>query len=441
MTPTLHHRRTPLPLRLNIPLAHLVVAGLLAMQPDTAAAQSLQQAVQKALRDYPTVGAARFQVEAAQAEIARAKAAHWPQLSWSVRYASEPLASSTQRWFQTPSLSLNLWSGGRIESDVMRAQALALASQKQQAITRDEVALLSTEAYLQWTHQRDMLALAQANLDKHASILSDFEKIAQIDTGRRIDLDQARVRHDNARIIRHKTQTELDAAAQRLTRLLMAPLPDAPEGLDFALPITHAQLAQAQLDLHDQHPVLAQWLAQRDAALASVRMARAQSSPVLNLTHARTPTQGDGGAGHDRFVTQLQLNLPLLDGGSAQSAEAAAMARVQVIESQLQETRLLLHEQLAIAWNDWQSATTRAELGQQQTLTAEQLATGYTQQFRVGRRALLDLLNIQSDLYTYQSAALTAGHEARTAQARVLATLGQLADAFTAATQTPTPPR
>jgi adhesin transport system outer membrane protein len=275
-------------------------------------------------------------------------------------------------------------------------------------------------------------------LAQHASILNDFEKIAQVDTGRRIDLDQARVRHDNARLIRLKTQTELDAAAQRLARLLMAPLPAEPVGLDFALPTRHADLAQAQQDLHDQHPVLAQWLAQRDAALASVRYARAQSAPTLNLTHSKLATNG---VDEGRFVTQLQLNLPLLDGGSAQGAEEAALARAQVIESQLQEARLVLQEQLAIAWSDWQSAITRAELGQQQTLTAQQLATGYAQQFRVGRRALLDLLNIQSDLYTYQSAALTASHEARTAQARVLATLGQLADAFAVSPDTPTTPR
>jgi adhesin transport system outer membrane protein len=259
-----------------------------------------------------------------------------------------------------------------------------LASQKQQLITRDEVALLSTEAYLQWAHQQGMLTLAQDNLAQHASILNDFEKIAQVDTGRRIDLDQARVRHDNARLIRLKTQTELDAAAQRLARLLMAPLPAEPVGLDFALPTRHADLAQAQQDLHDQHPVLAQWLAQRDAALASVRYARAQSAPTLNLTHSKLATNG---VDEGRFVTQLQLNLPLLDGGSAQGAEEAALARVQVIESQLQEARLVLQEQLAIAWSDWQSAITRAELGQQQTLTAQQLATGYAQQFRVGRRA------------------------------------------------------
>ena len=438
MTLTLPHHCTPLWLPPCTRVASLLAAGLLASLPGTGAAQSLQQAVQKALTDYPSVSAARYQSEAAQADIARARAAHWPQLSWSARYASHPLAGSTERWFQTPNLSLNLWSGGRIQSDVERAQALALASQKQQHITRDEVALLSTEAYLQWAHQQGMLTLAQDNLAQHASILNDFEKIAQVDTGRRIDLDQARVRHDNARLIRLKTQTELDAAAQRLARLLMAPLPAEPVGLDFALPTRHADLAQAQQDLHDQHPVLAQWLAQRDAALASVRYARAQSSPTLNLTHSKLATNG---VDEGRFVTQLQLNLPLLDGGSAQGAEEAALARVQVIESQLQEARLVLQEQLAIAWSDWQSAITRAELGQQQTLTAQQLATGYAQQFRVGRRALLDLLNIQSDLYTYQSAALTASHEARTAQARVLATLGQLADAFAVSPDTPTTPR
>lgn len=342
------------------------------------------------------------------------------------------------RWFQTPEVRLNLWSGGRISADVERAQAIARASQKQQHITRDEVALLSSEAYWQWAYQRDMLTLALHNLATHQSILADFERIAEIDTGRRIDLDQARVRHDNAQLIWIRSQTELDAAAQYLTRMLMAPIPAEPTGLDFALPTPHANLAQAQQELNEQHPVLAQWLAQREAAEAGVRFARSQKSPTLNLSHARMSTPG---LDDMRFVTQLQLSWPLVDGGNAHWAEVAALARVQDIEFQMQEARLVLNEQLVSAWNDWQSAISRAVLGHQQTLTAQALAAGYAQQFRVGRRALLDLLNIQSDLYTYQSAALTAKHQARTAQARVLATLGQLANAFAAAPDTPTSPK
>lgn len=438
MTPTLpprcHQWRLPPPLHVVGLLAALWISAL----PGTGAAQSLQQAVQKSLADYPSVSAARFQGEAAQADVARARSAHWPQLSWTARYASHMASGMQDRWFQTPELRLNLWSGGRISADVERAQAIARTSQKQQYITRDEVALLSSEAYWQWAYQREMLDLALSNLDTHQSILADFERIAQIDTGRRIDLDQARVRHDNAQLIWLKSQTELDAAAQYLTRMLMAPTPAEPTGLDFVLPTPHADLAQAQRDLNEQHPVLAQWLAQRDAAEAGVRFARAQKSPTLNLSHARMSTPG---LDDMRFVTQLQLSWPLVDGGNAHWAEVAALARVQDIESQLQEVRLVLNEQLVSAWNDWQSAMTRAVLGHQQALTAQALAAGYAQQFRVGRRALLDLLNIQSDLYTYQSAALTAKHQARTAQARVLATLGQLANAFADAPDTPTSPK
>ena len=113
-----------------------------------------------------------------------------------------------------------------------------------------------------------------------------------------------------------------------------------------------------------------------------------------------------------------------------------AQANLKALESTLKETRLILSEQLSTYWSDWLSSSNRAEIGQQQTQTAKELAYGYGQQFRVGRRSLLDLLNIQSDLYTYQSNAATAIHESRIAQERIMATLGQLANAYVQASAT-----
>jgi adhesin transport system outer membrane protein len=110
-----------------------------------------------------------------------------------------------------------------------------------------------------------------------------------------------------------------------------------------------------------------------------------------------------------------------------------ATANLQALESDLKETRLILNEQLATVWASWVSYKIRAEMGQQQTRTAQDLAQGYGQQFRVGRRSLLDLLNIQSDLYTYQSNTATALLESRLSQIRILANLGQLASTWTLA--------
>lgn len=423
-------------------LTHRTWCLAAALLPSWCCAQSLQEAVLTALAHYPSIASAQSKTEAARSDITRAKGAHWPQLSWSGTYNDYRNDALGNRWTQTPTLSLNLWSGGRIQSDVERSEALAKASQKQEQITRDDVALLSSEAYLQWAHARQMVSLAQDNLNAHDKILQDFQTITQVDPGRRIDLNQAQVRHDNARLVLLKNETERAVAAERLARMLMAPAPAEPSGLDFSPPVPYTSLDQAQAQLGDQHPVIARLLAQREAAAASIRYAQAQHAPTVNLTHAKSTTPGitDG-----QFVTQLQLNLPLFDGGTTRGAVGVATANLQALESDLQETRLILGEELASAWASWLSSSSRATMGMQQALTAQDLARGYVQQFRVGRRSLLDLLNIQSDLYTYQSNAATALHESRLSQARILASLGQLANAYAQSTTaqampTPTPP-
>jgi len=406
----------------------IVLAALLL--PMGCWSQSLHDAVSMALAHYPSIASSRYQTEAAASDITRAQGAHWPQLSWSGTYNDYRSDGLPNRWIQTPVLNLNLWSGGRIQSDVERSQAQAKASQKQESITRDDVALLTSEAYLQWAHHKKMTGLAKENLSAHEKILNDFKIITQVDPGRRIDLNQAQVRFDNAKLSMIRSEIDMRLAAERLARMIMAPAPSEPSGLEFSPAIPYPTLAQAQAELNDEHPVIARLLAQRQAALASVRYAQAQGAPTVNLSHAKSTIPG---LAQGQFVTQLQLNLPLIDGGTARGAVGVAVAKLQSLEADLVEARLTLNEQLASSWASWQLSGHRADMGQEQTRTAQTLAYGYEQQFRAGRRSLLDLLNIQSDLYTYKSNAATALNESRLAEVRILAHLGQLANAFSGA--------
>jgi adhesin transport system outer membrane protein len=408
-----------------------------AMMPTWCCAQSLQEAVLLSLANYPSIASSQFKTQGAQSDILRAKGAHWVQFSWSGTYIDYQNSGLSSRWVQTPQLSLNLWSGGRIQSDVERSEALAKASLKQESVTRDDVALLSSEAYLQWAHYKQMVGLAGENLNTHEKILRDFQTITQVDPGRRIDLNQAQVRYDNAQLVLVRSENDMALAAERVARVLMAPAPSEPTGLELLPPVQYTSLEQAQVQLGDQHPIIARLLAQREAAQAGVRFAQAQNAPTVNLTHAKSTTLG---VAEGKFITQLQLNLPLFDGGTARGAVGVAVANLQALESDLKESRLILNEQLATSWASWQSSKSRADMGQQQTRTAQALAIGYGQQFRVGRRSLLDLLNIQSDLYTYQSNAATALLESRLSQARILANMGQLANAWSKGAEPNVPP-
>lgn len=395
-------------------------------------AQSLQETVLRALAQYPSIASAHYKTESAKADITRARGAHWPQLSWSGTYNDYHSNGLTDRWIQTPVLNINLWSGGRIQSDVERAEATSKAAQQQESLTRDDVALVSSEAYLLWAYQKQMASLAQDNLSAHQKILNDFQVITQVDPGRRIDLEQAQVRYDNARLALIRIESDMRVAAERVARMLMAPVPTEPSGLDLTPGIPYTTLDQAEIQLNDQQPTIARLLAQLEAAQASVRYAQAQSALTVNLSHSKLAIAG---LAQGQYVTQLQLNLPLIDGGTARGAVESAQANLQSLQADLAETRLLLREQLAAAWTNWHWAKERADMGHAQARTAQNLAYGYEQQFRAGRRALLDLLNIQSDLFTYKSNAATAAHESRLSQVRILANLGQLAKAYTALPQ------
>jgi outer membrane protein TolC len=67
---------------------------------------------------------------------------------------------------------------------------------------------------------------------------------------------------------------------------------------------------------------------------------------------------------------------------------------------------------------------------------------GYWEQYRIGRRQVLDLLNAQSDLYNYQVNQVAAKFDALNYRATILANIGQLANNYQTshASNQPPPP-
>lgn len=411
-----------------------------------AQAQTLTEVVQQALAAYPSLTSAQAKTDAARADIARARSAHYPQISMGAglnSYASGSIPSSMGRTSLSPSARLNLWSGGRIEADAERSEALTLASEAQHRLTRDEVAQQASEAWLNWIRNFDLLTLAQRNLDGHLDTLEDIRKIAQVDTGRRIDLEQARVRVDNARLTVQARQADLAIAVQRLRRFWPAALPATPHTHLMTASVAGtplepmpATLSDALAHVDDGLPALAQLRAQVLAAQAAVQQARGLYWPTVDLVSSR---QFNTNTLRFETLTQLQMNMQVYNGQATTAQVDTAMAQLRAAEAALEEGRLQQKEKVAQAWEEWVSARGRAEVGAAQSDVGDRVVDGYRQQFRLARRSLLDLLNIQADSFNYRNAARTAFHEERIARTRLLAVTGELARRF--ASITPGEPR
>jgi adhesin transport system outer membrane protein len=332
-------------------------------------------------------------------------------------------------WIQSPNVTLNVWSGWRIQSEVERTRSISQARGHQERITRDEVALLALEGYMNWARGIELVNLAKKNVEAHRRILNDVRKITMVDQGRRIDQDQAEVRFENAKLSLQQRETELAVAIQRLERMLLGPLPKSPTGFTKVAGELPASPQDALLAINNAHPQIAVQLSQIDAAKAGVRFAQSGHSPTVNMSYGKQVSQGSG---QGDYITQVSVNMPIFSGGSTYGAVGSAKNELIAVEQGLRETQLVVKERLLSVWPELLSARDRKKLGERQIQTGLKLVNGYEQQFRVGRRSLLDLLTVQSDLYNYQTSTIVATFDERVAHARVLSAMGRLALAYQA---------
>ena len=415
------------------PLGATVLAGMATV----AQGQTLPEVVRYSLAHYPQVQAALAKALAADADIDKARSAHMPQLSLTAssnHYGSGKTPASLGSSSLSPTAKINLWSGGRIEADTERARAQSRSAHLSSQVTQDDVALLACETYLNWAKTADLYQLAVRNMQLHAEVLDDIRVIAETDTGRRIDLDQASVRLENARLVLQQRKSDLAQAMQKMQRFWPDDLGARPEGLDVtmgpegyfsAMPTSAAAASES---VSDTLPAIAQYLEQVKAAESALRMAKGLYWPTLDLVTSR---QYNSETTKQDFLTQLQLNMPLYSGGSVSAQVKAAEQQLKASQLSLDEARLVQREKAVLAWQEWAATRTRSEVGDAQSDVGDKVVQGYRQQFKLAKRSLLDLLNIQADSFGYRSAAITAFHDERLSRARLLAVTGQLATRFT----------
>jgi adhesin transport system outer membrane protein len=173
-------------------------------------------------------------------------------------------------------------------------------------------------------------------------------------------------------------------------------------------------------------------MADVDAATAYVKEAKSTLWPKVSLeTAARAGNDVDGFEGRTTDLSaRVVLRWSIYSGGINQNN----------IEEQIRrdsEERYKLHEVVREVDDDVQEAWTRRQQQQlvleqleQQTKISDDLVTSYREQFKVGRRSLLDLLDSQNTRYNANVQAETARFAELFAEYKVLAATGTLLDAL-----------
>jgi adhesin transport system outer membrane protein len=206
-----------------------------------------------------------------------------------------------------------------------------------------------------------------------------------------------------------------------------APLqkPPRPDSFGAALPAT----ATEAMDLALRNS------AAINAAIENLRSARAAVSERESAFWPTLEARVRAGSGHNfdaipdqqRNVTAgVVLNWNLFAGGADQARVRQQTSLLNQAADQRDRACRDARQNAGIAYNDVVKLEEQLRALDRNVLAIEKARDAYRQQFDIGQRSLLDLLNSENELYTARRSYANADFDRLFAQARVLAAMQQL---------------
>ena len=388
---------------------------------------TLSEAIRVALVNNPDVAAAAWDSEAAQARYDYAVGARWPRLSGVGSYAhhldeqrllpvaqpGDPSILSRDIVSGDLVLTMPIFTGGRLVSQIQAAELLQQAAEHRLARSREELVFNVSSVFYGILAQRQViesLEFSARTLQEHlvrVDALIAAQKAAKVDRMRTevrlADVQQRRVQEQNVMTIQHRALASLLGSGDHSEALAVQG--DLGQEQNASIPELETALTTAWSSRDD-------YLAAKSALEAQTRnvdVARAGHSPTVFLQGsyggrwAPGSTTGTGKELDDVGRIGIGAEIPIFEGGqiNAQVQEqrailAAARERLRKLELQIRldiETALLSirssHERIVAI----KTAVEQA----QESLRIER------ERYDLGKGAIIDVLDAQSALLDSQT--------------------------------------
>ncbi|MFD1747420.1 TolC family outer membrane protein [Rhizobium helianthi] len=409
-----------------------------AMIQTSASAMSLQEAVAKTLQTNPQILEASKNREAVEFELRQARGLYLPSVDLEAGYGKRRLSNASTGTLTTNhenyvpadvglTITQRLYDGGAIRSQVEQ-QSARVDSASFRVLERSEtLALQATQDYLEYILQAKIVGIAKQNVDFHNRIIGDINE--GIKGGALTDVDrvQGRERLEAAKARLREAQQELEATKIRFLKTVGEPIRDAslPPSLAKHVPRTLDEtISIAKVSNPGMHAALADI----DAADAAARGARASYAPKVDLEgNARVGRDISGSQGNTNDVqVRVVARWNLYRGGIDQAREQEQIRRASEQRYSSHQTMREIEESVRSAWNERSSRSEIAKIIAAQSAQNATLVSSYGEQFKVGQRSLLDVLDAQNTRFNTSILAETAKFAALFAEYKILAASGSL---------------
>lgn len=402
----------------------------------SANAETLNSVVAAAVLSNPQVQSVMNARNAVYEEVNQAKSGYRPTIDIGAGVGYEKTKRfpgndvELKRSEANVSLNQMLFDGFRVSSEVDRQSARLDSINHRLREVAEETALEAARSYLDILKRESLVEQAKNTLLTHVRIFEQIKRRSESGVGTIASIKQAEGRLALAEVnVLSAENNLLDAASayERVTGKKPANQMEDPIIEETWVPETFEQALERA---YDKHPTLKLAASDVKAARAQYEAARSLMFPTLNLEVNRTWNNNiDGNEGRNEDLTaMIRMRYNIYNGG-------ADKARVRQTRHQIDEARNIQSDaarqtlqSLDLSWNAYDILGRQLDFLEQHVTSTESTRDSYLQQFNIGQRSLLDLLDTENEVFSSQNAFNEAIYDHMLAQYRLLSGTGELLD-------------
>lgn len=417
---------------ISIPRGLAVAVTLIAAMARPALAESLNDAANDTWRRHPLIQSDRSALAAGDEAVTTARTGYFPSVSVNGLINRDDIN-------RLGSDGVFLGRSGTVEVDQMLFDGFVTAN-RDAAAQADRQALLAAfdqdanttlmavvRAYLGVLRDRELLAAARQNLADHQAAVKRVAEIASYDDGKAFDLEQIKMREAYASSFIPEREGALRTSESQFLELLghkprELTVPARPRGKEFGS--LDAAIAQTE-----QHPNVVGARAREASRHAEREQAKGVVSyPRLDLT-ARYVKGWDVQAlpgQNDETYAGLQASYAISTGGGQIATLRGAEQQEQAAHERVAAAQLDARENTRVAWMQRASIEATMPAANDHLVRARIVSVGYNEQYKLGRRSVLELLIVQDEVYQAQARVIQLTYDQLTADFDLAAQMGTL---------------
>ena len=419
-------------------LAAALVGGVLLTGTVTGLAApvelSLEESIALALKNNPAIKISEADRDKARWVVREAQAAKGPSLT--INHTASRLQPAPSESHPNPvikdnfdnklSMSLPLYTGGKLEATVDQAKVGLKVADLGIAKSRQQLKLDATSAYFSLLQTRNLLKVSQDSVNDLAAHLKNVQAQYEVGTVAKSDVLRSEVELANAQQSLIKAQNSYDVAMASLNNVVGLPLDT---DIKLKEELKYEKFARSMGDSIQyaltNRPDVAQADAGVDSAKASVKIARSGQLPTLAFSGSNDWNDSDfPGAKNSNWSLSLVASLNLFDTGLTHAKVKESQSGVAKATEQARQTRDSVALEVRQAYLGMKEAEKRIDTSSVAVTKAEEDFKIAQVRYNAGVGTNLDVIDAELALAQAKTNYIQALYDYNTGKAKVEKAMG-----------------